>query len=258
MKKHLLFLLVLFSFVVSFAQRGIPPVPKEQKPLYQINTQLLNAQEEQILTQKLLRYSDSTSTQIVILIMDKTNGDHIMRFGTDVAHKWGIGQKGKDNGILLLIAIEERKSSIITGRGVEHLLTDAMSKRIVEQLILPNFRTQQYFTALDQATDRIFQILTGEYKNDKKGGDMENSIPFVVIFIIVMILLIVSSKKGGGGKHGNRSMTGPSLTDMIILSSLGRSSGGFGGSRGGGGFGGGFSGGFGGGSFGGGGAFGSW
>ena len=255
MKKHLLFLLVIFSFATSFAQNGLPLKPKEQKPVYQINAQLLNAQEEQLLNQKLVRYSDSTSTQIVVLIMDKTNGDNHLRFGTDIAQSWGIGQKGKDNGILVLITLEERKTSIITGKGVEYLLTDALSKRIIEQIIIPNFKNQQYFTALDQASDRIFQILTGEYKNDKKGNG-EDSIPFIVIFVIVMAILIISSRKGGNGKGGNRSFSGPSLTDMIILSSLGRS-GGFGGS--GGGFsGGGFGGGFGGGSFGGGGASGSW
>jgi uncharacterized protein len=256
MKKHLLFLLVFFSFALSFAQRGIPPVPKEQKPVYQINTTLLNQQEEQLLSQKLLRYSDSTSTQMVVLIMDKTNGDNHLRFGTDIAQKWGIGQKGKDNGILILITLEERKTSIITGKGIEYLLTDALSKRIIEQIIIPNFKQKQFYTAIDQASDRIFEILTGEYKNDKKGSGFEKGIPFLVIFLIVMVFLIISSRKGGSGKGGNRSFAGPSLTDMIILSSLGRS-GGFGGS-GGGGFSGGFGGGFGGGSFGGGGASGSW
>lgn len=261
MKKHILYLLVIFSFATSFAQNGLPLKPKEQKPVYQINATLLNQQEEQLLSQKLVRYSDSTSTQIVVLIMDKTNGDNHLRFGTDIAQSWGIGQKGKDNGILVLITLEERKTSIITGKGVEYLLTDALSKRIIEQIIIPNFKNQQYFTALDQASDRIFQILTGEYKNDQKGSGVEDGIPFIVIFVIVMAILIISSRKGGNGKGGNRSFSGPSLTDMIILSSLGRS-GGFGGSSGGGGFSGGFSGGFGGGfgggSFGGGGASGSW
>jgi len=249
-------LLIPFS---GFSQKvNIPEKPKKQTAYYDFNTNVLSEAEKNHITQKLLSYADSTSTQIVVITLPTTGGEYINRFATDLAHKWGIGQKDKDNGILLLIAVDDRKVTISTGYGVEHLLTDAFSRRIIETQILPEFRNGNYFAGIDKATTSIMQIMSGEYKNDKALDGGFSKLALILVFLFVVLVLIIASKSKGGNSGGHSG--GLDLGDIIILSSMGRSSGKGGGFFGGGGSfgGGGFGGGFGGGGFGGGGASGSW
>lgn len=211
--------------------------------------------------QKLISYSDSTSTQIVVAIISSTEGENINFLGAQWGQQWGIGQEGKDNGILILLAKDDRRIAINTGYGVEGSLTDFMSKRIIESVIIPEFKKGDYYSGLNKGADAIFQVLTGEFKEERTfGNDQGFSLRALLPFIIFIIILIVISRKGRNnrGGRGGRRRRGLDIWDMIILSNMGRSSrssGGFGG----GGFGsGGFGGGFGGGGFGGGGASGGW
>ncbi|MBC9796664.1 TPM domain-containing protein [Sinomicrobium weinanense] len=262
MQKTLLptYFLVLFLCLSqwTFAQFDIPEKPTLQTSVYD-KTGLLTSQQKSALEQKLIRYSDSTSTQIVTIIIPSTNGEDINYLATKWGHLWGIGQGEKDNGIIILLARDDRKISIQVGYGIEHLLTDALSKRVIENVMKPRFMKGNYYAGLDEGTDTIFQVLTGAYKGEgRKGKDGFLSGSFVLILFAVFIILIILSRNSrGGGGPGGRSRGGD-LMDILILSSLGR--GGFGGgSSSGGGFGGGgFGGGFGGGGFGGGGASGSW
>lgn len=244
-----------------WSQFEIPEKPAIQTSVYDyIN--LLGDQQNKALSQKLIRYSDSTSTQIVIAIISSTNGENINYLGAQWGQKWGIGQKGKDNGILIILAKDDRKIAINTGYGVEGSLTDALSKRIIENIILPEFRSGDYYAGLDKGSDVIFQVLMGEFKEERT-FDNDNGFPFSSIWpfiIFIVILLILRNKKGdnNNGKGGKRR--GLSPWDIIILSNMGksRSSGGFGGGSSGRFGGGGFGGGFGGGGFGGGGSSGGW
>ena len=120
------------------------------------------------LEQKLIRYSDSTSTQIVIAIISRTEGEDVGFLAANWAQKWGIGQKGKDNGIVFLIAKDDRKMTIQAGYGTEHLLTDALSRRIIEVVVKPEFKDGKYFEGIDEGTTAIIKVMNGEYKNDKK------------------------------------------------------------------------------------------
>ena len=243
------------------AQFEIPPKPPvgQQTSVYDY-IGLLDGVQKSSLEQKLIRYSDSTSTQIVIAIIASTEGEDIQFLGAQWGHAWGIGQEKEDNGILVLLARDDRRIAINTGYGVEEFLTDALSKRIIETVIIPEFRNGDYYAGLDRGSDAIFQALTGQFKAPPKtdsGGrfPFEALLPFI-IFIIIIIILSSRKNKGGGGNRGRRGRQ-MDIWDMIILSNMGRSGsrGGFGG----GGFGGGgFSGGFGGGGFGGGGASGGW
>ncbi len=272
--KHIAFRCLLFLFLTSpfivLAQYEIPEKPEFQTSIYDDEIKLLSASQKNSLEQKLIRYSDSTSTQIVLAVISSTNGEYINYLGAQWGEKWGIGQADKDNGILILLAKDDRKIAINTGKGVEHLLTDAMSKRIINRDIIPYFKRDDYFGGLDRATDAIFEVLNGEYQGTRQNseGDFPFEI-FIFLFIIFIIFVIAISKNrrggGKGGNGGNRSNS-RSLLDAIILSNMGRgsysrgsSSGGFGGGFGGSSSGGGgFGGGFGGGSFGGGGASGGW
>lgn len=271
--KHTAFkvLLVLFlaSPFIGLAQYDIPDKPEFQTSVYDDEIKLLSASEKSNLERKLIRYSDSTSTQIVIAIISSTKGEYINYLGAQWGEKWGIGQADKDNGIFILLARDDRKINISTGKGVEHLLTDAMSKRIINTDVIPYFKRNDYYGGLNRATDAIFEVMNGEYHGTRQseGGEfpVEVIIFLVIIFIIFVIAISKSHGGGNGGNRGNRSDS-RSLLEAIILSNMGRGSysrgsstggfggGGFGGSSGGGGFGGGF----GGGSFGGGGASGGW
>lgn len=224
---------------------------------------VLSAQEKQALEQKLINYSDSTSTQIVVITTPTIKGESIGILAPKWAQEWGIGQAKEDNGILILLALQERKIWIAPGYGVEDRLTAGVNGELIRNVILPNFKSNNYYAGLDQGADAIFDVLNGKYKGTRK-ANKEKSLPLLpFIIIIVIIIFIISKNKNngrGGGNSGNRG-GGFDLADMIILGSLGRGlggGGGFGGSSGGGFGGGGFGGGFGGGGFSGGGAGGSW
>ncbi|MDC6365675.1 MULTISPECIES: YgcG family protein [Flavobacteriaceae] len=255
-------LLIAFLFVsFCWGQFTIPEKPQKQTSVYDY-VDLLPASQTRALEQKLIRYSDSTSTQIVVAIISSTEGENINFLGAQWGQKWGIGQAGKDNGILILLAKDDRRIAINTGYGVEGSLTDLMSKRIIESVIIPEFKLGDYYGGLNKGADAIFQVLNGEFKEERTFGNGEEfplkSLLPIIIFIIILIILSRRNRnnRGGRGSGGNRK--GMDIWDMIILSNMGRSSGSSGG-FGGGGFGsGGFGGGFGGGGFGGGGASGGW
>lgn len=253
-------LLFLFIAFTAMAQREIPPKPDAQTSVYD-EADVLNQAEEQQLERKLINYADTTSTQIVIATINSLEGEYIGVYAAEWAHEWGIGQEEEDNGIFILLSEDDRKIWITTGYGIEGYLTDALSKEIIDTLILPEFRSSSYYSGLDKGTSAIFQVLAGTYEgsgNRRANSGTSPRFILLALFFIIMLVVFASNRKGGGKNGGHRR--GGSLLDILILSSMGR--GGFGGgSFGGGGLGGGgggFGGGFGGGGFGGGGAGGGW
>lgn len=247
-------LVFLLPFSSLYAQLEIPAKPKLQTSVYD-QVGLLSDQEKAELEQKLIHYSDTTSTQIVVVILNSLQGEYIGTFAAEWAHQWGIGQKGQDNGVLLMVSKEDREFWITTGYGVEAVLTDAKSKWIYEQMIKPAFQKGNYYAGLDSGTTAIIQVLEGEFdpqSNPSPSSSFTRLFPFLILLLFILIFF-----KNRRGNRGGGSSRGDWLFDAFILSSLGRgSSGGFGGGNFGGG--GGFGGGFGGGGFGGGGAGGSW
>ena len=273
-QKVLFNILALVISLCSFSVSGqtkdcIPEKPKLQTSVYDYAS-LISSEQKQVLETKLIGYSDSTSTQIVIAITDDLCGNDISMQATQWAHRWGIGQKDKDNGVFILLSPSARKIFIATGYGVEGTLTDAMTRRIIEQMILPSFRTGDYYAGLNAGADGIFKVLTGEFKSDGTADDQDDEVSFLafiplIIFIVVLFIALSkggkNNKGGTGGNSGRRDNTAEALLAGILLGSMGRGGRGYGGGGGfsSGGFGGGgFSGGFGGGGFGGGGAGGSW
>ncbi|WP_298761544.1 YgcG family protein [uncultured Psychroserpens sp.] len=272
--KHTI-IIVLISCISSlsysaFAQYDVPSIPKKQTSVYD-DINLLTPSQKINLEEKLIRYSDTTSTQIVVAIVSTLNGDDITLVGAEWGQKWGIGQADEDNGILILLAKDDREIDINTGYGIEYRLSDIDAERIINRIIIPEFKKGDFYSGLDKGTDAIFQILNGEFEGTIQNNSTRFPFEiFIFLFIIFIIFVIAISKnrRNGGNNGGGRRTNGTSILDAIILSNMGRgsyggssSSGGiFGsGSSSGGSFGGGgFSGGFGGGGFGGGGASGSW
>lgn len=249
---HMLLLLLSTSV---FAQFEIPKIPEFQTSVYDY-AKILSDTEKAQLEEKLVRYSDSTTTQIVVVTIPTINGEDIGILAPKWAHEWGVGQKNEDNGVFILLAQQEKKIWIAPGYGVEDRLTAGITGELVRNIIIPEFKAGSFYNGLDKGADAIFDVLKGKYKGERQKDDKPFPIG-IVIFLAIMALLIILGRRGGRGGRGGG---GSSLADIIILSSLGR--GGFGGgSSGGGGFsggGGGFGGGFGGGGFSGGGAGGGW
>lgn len=243
-------------------QKDIIPAKPNPPRLVNDFANVLVRSEIDELERKVVAYSDSTSTQIAIVLI-KTTGDYdISEVALRILRDWGVGTKEKNNGVVILAAIDDRRIRIETGYGMEGPVPDAVARGIIEQVIKPNFRAGHYYQGLDEAVDKIIAAAAGEYKGvpRSKSGPGGGNIVGILILIIILLFII---GRGGGGRGGGRviSRRGDSVFGGIlggmIGSSIGRgggwSSGGGGWSSGGGGFGG-----FGGGGGIGGGASGSW
>jgi uncharacterized protein len=246
--------LLLFSTAI-FAQKSIPPVSDRLVSDY---ANVLSAQEEQALEQKLVAYDDSSSTQIAVVIENSLDGDDLFDYSQRLAESWGIGREGKSNGVLIYVAVEDRKVRIHTGYGVEGFLPDALASRIIRNLIVPEFRNGNYYAGLDRATDAIIELGKGEYTNDALDGkEIPIGLIIFLIILVIVVFIIISKLGGGGGYYRGGRYDNDRGGGWIIFGPGGGGwhSGGSGGSGwgGGGGFGG-----FGGGGFGGGGASGGW
>ncbi len=244
---------------IGFAQFTIPKKPDFQTSVYDY-ANLLSPEEKTQLEEKLVRYSDSTSTQIVVATIEDLKGESIDVVSTNWAQSWGIGQAKEDNGVFILVSKNDRKISIRPGYGLEDKLIAATCGQIIDYVIVPEFKAGSYYKGLDKGADAIIEVVKGTYKGERKKSKKGNPpiLPIIIIVIVIIIIIAKNKGNGGGGNHGNRG-GGFDLADIIILSSLGRGGGGFGGGFGGGSSGGGgFGGGFGGGGFSGGGASGGW
>jgi uncharacterized protein len=253
MKKYLIFSLLLLFLSGRILAQDIPAKPNPPRLVNDFANQL-NATEVAQLEQKLVAYNDSTSSQIVIVVVPTTGDYPIADYAFKLGREWGVGQKGKDNGIVLLWASTDRKIYISTGYGMEGAIPDAVAKRIISTVITPDFKNGMFYRGLDRGVDTIFKYATGEYKADPEedngGGSLSPFIIFLVIFGIFLVIMFLNrnNRGGGGGGGGYRNMGGPIFFPYTTHSSGGSSSGSWGGGDGGG------FGGFGGGSFGGGGA----
>ncbi len=255
-----LFLAVMFHLGTN-AQKFIPaPNPPR---LVVDNANVLSEEQKEILEKKLVALDDSTSNQIAILTIATLNGESIEDVAINTFRNWKIGSKTKNNGILIIVAIAERKIRIEVGYGLEGAIPDIVANSIIEQNIKPNFKQKNYFGGFDDAIDNLSKAAVGEYKvaRERRSSDEKsNGVgSFLGIIIIVLILLFISRRGGGGGGRGRND--GDFLTPLLLSSLLNNSSSGGGGfyqGGGGGDSGGGDFGGFGGGDSGGGGASGSW
>lgn len=257
-------------FVISFSVSA-QDIPSRPVPPRLVNdfANVLSAKQEQILENKLVRFNDTTSTQICVVTIDDLGGTTVADFAYQIGEKWGVGHK-ENNGAVILIKPKKGNESggvtIQTGYGLEPFVTDAVSKRIIEQVMIPSFKENDYYTAIDKATDVIIGLVSGQFSADdyNSGEDISGIAALIIILIIIafVVILFGMGNRNNGGTMSNRG--DDSLWKTLFWASLffnnhsrNSSWGGFSGGSGGFGGGGGF-GGFGGGHFGGGGASGSW
>ncbi len=265
--RHFQFILTLVLLCAITSGQNIP---EPMVPLRLVNdyTGMLTADQQISLNNKLLAFNDSTSTQIYVVTYDDLQGYPIAEFANTLGEQWGIGQKGRDNGIVILVSPQNHQMTIQTGYGLEGAVPDALAKRIIEKEMSPSFREGNFYKGIDDATNTLMALTKGEFTADdymKKTESEGNIIPVIVMFIVLFIIFSsIRSKK-------RLYSPGQSIPWWVLMTMMGSSghtskgkygdfksgSGGFGGFSGGGGGFGGFGGG-GGGSFGGGGASGGW
>ncbi len=142
------------------------------------------------LERNLKTFEDSTSNQIAILIVQSLDGDVLEEYSLRVAEKWKLGQKEKDNGVLLLIAVDDHKMRIEVGQGLEGVLTDALSNRIIRNEMAPEFRRSDYDAGVTAGIDSIIKAIGGEYKADDNDSSEELTITeriFVGLFLLITL-----------------------------------------------------------------------
>ena len=239
MRRSLLILLLFSSCLSAQGQRDVPELANHR---VHDDAGILSAETVAYLEQSLRTFEDSTSNQIAILTVPDLEGESIDQFGIRVAEAWKLGTADRDNGVILLVALQDRKMRIEVGQGLEGPLPDAICNRIIRNEMAPAFRRKQYDEGVIAAIEGIRQAIKGEYKGSGPRKSGRRGLPAGFILLIIVIILIMRSRGHGGRGSGWSSGRGW-----------------YGGGGWGGGSGGGFSG-FsgGGGSFGGGGSSGSW
>jgi len=261
MKRKVIILisLVLISTVWSIAQEKLP-VPSKPESWVNDYAGVFSNAEKNALESKLNEFEYRTSTQIFVVTLNDDGGYPASMLGPMIGEEWGVGQEGKDNGLLVIMDMQARDVFISTGYGLEEYIPDATASRIVHNEIIPSFKKGEYYEGIDKATDVMISLLDGKFTADQYRKETSSGGGSIggIIFMIILFSIIF------GGRRRSTGMGRSNLPLWLALGMLsgGRHSGSFGNFSGGkGGFGGGGFGGFGGGgggSFGGGGAGGSW
>lgn len=265
--------LLLFSAVVFAADEvAIPPLQQRVTDL----TQTLSANEQAALESKLAQFEQQKGSQIAILLIPTTQPEAIEQYAIRVAEAWKLGRKGVDDGILILVAKEDRKMRIEVGYGLEGIVPDSIANQVILDAMKPRFKQDDFYGGLDAATDQLIARINGEPlaeppQRQASQGDWGDLLPMLLFggLLVGGVLRAIFGNFLGGAVNGGLVgaavwlLGGGMLIAIVIafIAFLLTMSGGLGmlnGYSGGGGFGGrgGFSGG--GGGFGGGGASGDW
>lgn len=255
MAKKSFFTLALFGVILLGCSSPAASLPEFTAPVVD-SIGRVSAEVETQINSELISFQQSGGPQIAVAVIDTTNNATLENYSIDLARSWGLGDKEKDNGVLLLIALEDRALRIEVGSGVEGELTDVTAGGIVDSVMLPRLRANDVDGAVRDGARAVMQVWRGENiasepivpSNTITEATPQQSIFGIILFfglILLFVTLAVRGKRNGGG------MLGPFAAGTIYGGGFGNHRGGFGGGFGG--FGGG-----GGGGFSGGGAGGSW
>lgn len=227
-------LLILFQAVGGFAL----DVPKLQARVTDL-AGLLSAEQIGALDTKLRDLETSDSAQIAILIIPSLEGEALEDYSERVASAWRLGQKGRDNGALMLLAMKERRVRIEVGYGLEAKLTDALSRRIIQDEIVPNFREGDYYQGIDAAATAVIQVVRGSYQptsrspretSRRSGG--RHSFDWLIFLLFPLLWILSSTGKWGGGLLGAgagaylvHALAGMMLVPLLIGGAVGAAAG---------------------------------
>ncbi len=208
-------LVLLWSLCIGSFLWAQDQIPKRPDPPRLVNTffsesqQFLSPQQEEQLNNKLVNFAKNTSNQICIVAIDELKGAEPAQYATWIIQQWGLGQKDKRNGVVVLVKLPSQKDPrrtlfIATGYGLEGAIPDLMTKKIRENEIVPYFKTGDFFQGLDKGTDALMKAAQGEY-NVKMKSKPEDSTAGIFFFLFIIIIIVVIARsffKGGGGSRG--------------------------------------------------------
>ncbi len=256
----------LLMLLMTLSMSAAVPEKPTQKLLVWDYAGIMDPAQVQLLEDSLEYFSRTTSNQIVVMTVtnDILDGLSLAEFGQEVGQKWGVGHKGSDNGVVVLIkpktgddAMGKGRAFISTGYGAEGPLPDLLCSKIVDNEMIPHFKENDYAGGVWAALDILKPALQGDFNTEEYvGDDAADAVLSIIVLIMIVCFVFVVMKSNNNGGNGNNTRTytgGPVIFPGSFGSGRSSSSWGGGGFGGGGGWGG-----FGGGSFGGGGGGGSW
>lgn len=225
--------LILFLLLVTAAGVQAIDIPKLQARVTDL-AGLLTPEQTAGLEEKLRQFEATDSTQVAVLIIPSLEGEVLEDFSERVATAWRLGQKGRDNGALLFVAMKERKVRIEVGYGLEPTLTDIRSRHIIQNEILPAFRQQRYYEGIDAGVTAIMQTVRGNYQASPQPGSSQRrvgnggGIDWVIFLLVPLLWLLTVAGKWGGGILGGgagayliHSLLGLGLIPMLIGGAVG-------------------------------------
>ena len=185
-------LLVLLFFYGGVFAQDIVPVPGRESRVTDLTNTLASA-EKKSLESKLAAFEQAKGSQVVVLIVPTTGDETIEQYGIKVADQWKIGREGIDDGVIFLVAMQDRKMRIEVGYGLEGAIPDAMAKRIITQIVTPEFRTGHFYDGINDGVDAIVSLVNGEElpvaTSESKGGSGRSK-PKISYFLIILGLII--------------------------------------------------------------------
>lgn len=186
----LLVLVAIPSYVLAYSSPG--------KATGYVNdfAGVLTLEQKNMLESKLAVFNASTSNEIAVVTVKNLGGDYIENYAVQLFKEWGIGTAKKDNGVLLLVALEDRKMRIEVGYGLEGALTDSLSSAIIRNDLTPAFKQNDFYGGINLAADHIIEATRGEYTGDVKGSKVVNIPPEALLFTLVLVVQFLSAILG--------------------------------------------------------------
>lgn len=221
MKKILALMISLLTLLISInaAAYDVPPMPTDGFLLDQAG--VLSSSDAGKIRSKLSQINTSTQNEVGVLVVNSLGGDSVEDVAYRVFNTWGIGKKGKDNGVLLLIAIQDRKMRIETGKGVGGELTDVQSNKILTEKIRPHLKKKAYADGILAGVDAIASSLDTRGNKSSHSAAPSNSadaeeagkvvfwiVVIAVILIFLLVLYVARNGRGGGGGYGGSWSSG--------------------------------------------------
>ena len=216
---------VILLVSISAASAAVPQRPEPARFVNDL-AGVFQTDRADSLEGRLAAYSDSTSTQIVVVTVSDLDGMDAATYATEIGESWGVGSADFDNGVVILVKPKNDNGSgevfIATGYGLEGAVPDAYAKRIINEIMIPNFIKDDYFAAVAGACDKIIRLADGEeFVSSSSAGDEGGSMWIAVAFIVLILYLVFRRKGNGGngaGDHsgGNGGSSGPSRRTTVI------------------------------------------